>query len=76
MDINSMGKAKICVIGAGVIGLPTAMNILESLPNVEVTVTAEKFSPHTTSDGAAGYWMPHALSNTSGHQQMYLQGLY
>ncbi len=51
---------QIAVVGAGVIGLSTAYNILTELPNAEVTVIAEKFSPNTTSDVAAGIWAPHA----------------
>nr|XP_006820597.1 PREDICTED: D-aspartate oxidase-like [Saccoglossus kowalevskii] len=49
---------QICVIGAGVIGLSTAVNIIETIPDVEVTVIAERFSPNTTSDVAAGIWLP------------------
>lgn len=42
------------VVGAGVVGFSTAVCIAESLPHCSVTVLAEKFSPDTTSDGAAG----------------------
>ncbi len=51
---------RIVVVGAGVIGLSTAYNILTELLDTEVTVIAEKFSPNTTSDVAAGIWIPHA----------------
>ncbi|XP_070555453.1 D-aspartate oxidase-like [Ptychodera flava] len=59
----------IAVIGAGVIGLASAVNILEEIPNVTVTVLADKFSPNTTSDGAAGFWEPHAAADTPEHLQ-------
>lgn len=49
-----MKRAKVAVVGAGVIGFSTAVCVAESLPNCFVTLIAEKFSPDTTSDGAAG----------------------
>ncbi|MED6261328.1 hypothetical protein ATANTOWER_003674 [Ataeniobius toweri] len=42
------------VVGAGVVGLSTAVCIAENLPLCSVTILSEKFSPNTTSDGAAG----------------------
>lgn len=52
-------EVEIAVLGAGVMGLSTAVNIIESdLPGVQVTVISEQFSPHTTSDGAAGRFGP------------------
>jgi D-amino-acid oxidase len=47
---------KIIVIGGGVVGLTTAICLLES--NHTVTIYAEKFSPHTTSNVAAAFWYP------------------
>ncbi|XP_072313082.1 D-aspartate oxidase [Eucyclogobius newberryi] len=49
-----MRRPKVVVVGAGVVGFSSAVCIAESLPGVSVTVVAEKFSPDTTSDGAAG----------------------
>lgn len=49
-----MKSARVVVVGAGVVGLSTAVCIAETLPLCSVTVVAEKFSPDTTSDGAAG----------------------
>lgn len=49
-----MKTVKVVVVGAGVIGLSTAVCIAEALPFCSVTLVAEKFSPDTTSDGAAG----------------------
>lgn len=45
---------RVAVVGAGVVGFSTAVCIAEALPSCSVTLLAEKFSPHTTSDGAAG----------------------
>ena len=57
-------KKRIAVIGAGIIGLSTAYNILDTIPNVEVTVFYETLSPNTTSDVAAGLWLPHKWGQT------------
>ena len=48
--------AKAAVLGAGVMGL-TAATLLADL-NIAVTIYAEKFTPHTTSDVAGGQWSP------------------
>uniref|UniRef100_A0A3B5L347 D-aspartate oxidase n=1 Tax=Xiphophorus couchianus TaxID=32473 RepID=A0A3B5L347_9TELE len=49
-----MTGVRVVVVGAGVVGLSTAVCIAESLPLCSVTLLAETFSPDTTSDGAAG----------------------
>ena len=66
---NMTQPRRIAVIGGGVIGLTTAVNIMESISHVHVTVVADRLSPHTTSDVAAGLWLPHALSDTPVHLQ-------
>lgn len=53
-----MKNIRVAVVGAGVVGLSTAVCIAEALPFCSVTVLAEKFSPDTTSDGAAGVLLP------------------
>ncbi|KAK3089968.1 hypothetical protein FSP39_008105 [Pinctada imbricata] len=55
-------KPKICVIGAGVIGVTSAFCIQEQVPGTEVTIIADTFSPSTTSDGSAGFWLPFLVS--------------
>ncbi|XP_013382964.1 D-aspartate oxidase [Lingula anatina] len=50
--------ANIAVIGAGVVGLSTAINIIESVPDARVTIYADRWSPDTLSDGAAGCFGP------------------
>lgn len=56
-----MNKVKVAVIGAGVVGMSTAVCIAEALPFCSVTVLAEKFSPDTTSDIAAGILLPREI---------------
>ena len=60
---NRMTKLKVCVIGGGVIGLSTAVNIADNMSNVDVDIIAEKFSPDTTSDIAGGWWEPHDVKD-------------
>ncbi|KAJ8399413.1 hypothetical protein AAFF_G00411250 [Aldrovandia affinis] len=52
-----MQRVRVVVVGAGVIGLSTAVCIAEALPQCSVTVLADRFSPDTTSDVAAGIIM-------------------
>lgn len=52
---------RVCVIGAGIAGLTSAFCLQNSIPNVDVTIVAEKVSPHTTSDGSGGKWEPHLV---------------
>ena len=47
---------KIKIIGAGIIGLTTAIHLAES--GHEITLISEYFSPHTTSNKAAAIWFP------------------
>lgn len=49
-----MKTVRVVVVGAGVVGFSTAVCIAEALPGCSVTLLADRFSPHTTSDGAAG----------------------
>lgn len=49
-----MKAVRVVVVGAGVVGLSTAVCVAETLPSCSVTLLAEKFSPDNTSDGAAG----------------------
>ncbi|KAL4234754.1 hypothetical protein ACF0H5_006396 [Mactra antiquata] len=51
-------KYDIVVLGAGVIGLSTAINIQTCLPNRHVVIIADKFTTETTSNGAAGIFRP------------------
>ncbi|XP_063769333.1 D-amino-acid oxidase isoform X2 [Pseudophryne corroboree] len=57
----------VAVIGAGVIGLSTALCIHQQYQNsvrpLRIEVYADKFTPLTTSDGAAGLWQPYLYDN-------------
>ncbi|XP_038056762.1 D-aspartate oxidase-like isoform X1 [Patiria miniata] len=55
---------RVGVVGAGVIGLSTAYNIKDRIPDAEVTIVADRFSPNTTGDGTGGLWMPYMLGST------------
>ena len=57
-------SSSICVVGAGVIGLSTALRLRQELPHASVTIIAEHFLADTTSDGAAGLWEPYKLEDT------------
>ncbi|KAJ8303137.1 hypothetical protein KUTeg_019533 [Tegillarca granosa] len=50
--------ADIAVLGAGVVGLSTALNIQKLLPNVKVRIIADQFYRETTSYGAGGIFLP------------------
>uniref|UniRef100_A0A8B9NW54 D-amino acid oxidase n=1 Tax=Apteryx owenii TaxID=8824 RepID=A0A8B9NW54_APTOW len=58
---------RVAVIGAGVMGLSTALCIHEQyhalVPALELAVYADRYTPHTTSDGAAGLWQPYLHDN-------------
>ena len=55
---------RVTVIGAGIIGLPTAYCIQTAFPHARVTVVADKFSPNTTGDVAVGIWTPYSVKDT------------
>ncbi len=58
-----MGDLKgkeVCVLGAGIVGLTTAVVAAER--GAIVRVLAERISPFTTSDTAAAVWFPYAVS--------------
>ncbi|XP_054707674.1 D-amino-acid oxidase-like [Uloborus diversus] len=58
-------STRIAVIGGGIIGLSSAVRIIETTPGVKVTVIAEKLTPETTGDGSAGFWYPYLLGEVS-----------
>lgn len=55
---------KIAVVGAGIIGLSSAICIQRGCPGAEITLITEKLSPFITSDIAAGVWLPYLLGDT------------
>ncbi|TSO25156.1 D-aspartate oxidase [Bagarius yarrelli] len=66
-----MKKVKVAVVGAGVVGLSTAVCISEALPFCTITVLAEKFSPDTTSDIAAGILLPKEIPDSKSNVSRY-----
>lgn len=57
---------KIAVIGAGVNGLSSAVQIIEYFQRdqVQVTLISEKVTPNTTGDVSAGLWGPYLIGDT------------
>ncbi|XP_033750236.1 D-aspartate oxidase-like isoform X4 [Pecten maximus] len=63
-------ESHVVILGAGVVGLSTAINVQSILPNARVTIIAEKFDQETTSDGAAGIFRPNLeLTPSKSSQQ-------
>lgn len=57
---------KIAVVGAGVIGLTTAVTVQEKLGSAAaVTIFTENVSPNTTGDVSAGLWTPYLMQDTN-----------
>ena len=57
---------RIAVIGAGVVGLSVAYELIRELgeDNVDVTVIAESFMDQTTTYGSGGLWEPYQIAGT------------
>nr|CAD7444118.1 unnamed protein product [Timema bartmani] len=53
-----MGSMQIGILGAGVVGLNTALELQRQFPTARLTIIADKFNGETTSDGAAGIFRP------------------
>ncbi|XP_045400133.1 D-aspartate oxidase isoform X1 [Lemur catta] len=64
-----MDAARVAVVGAGLMGLSTAVCVSRLAPPCSVTVISDKFTPDTTSDVAAGMLIPHAYPDTPIHKQ-------
>lgn len=45
---------RICVLGAGAVGLSTAVQLQERFPKLVITLIADKFNSDTLSSGAGG----------------------
>lgn len=69
---------RVAVIGAGVIGLSTAQSIYEqyhsTVSPLTIEVYADRFTPLTTSDGAAGFWQPY-LYDKGNVQETWVQSV-
>lgn len=63
-----MTRKKVCVIGAGIIGVSSALRILERNEHASaVTLISDTFSPDTTADGSAGILFPRHIGDTPRH---------
>ena len=51
-------QRRIAVVGAGAVGLSTAVQIQQMHPSASLTLIADKFTTETTSSGAAGIFRP------------------
>ncbi|GFN92220.1 D-aspartate oxidase-like [Plakobranchus ocellatus] len=51
---------KIAVIGAGIIGLSSAVAVQNRLQDASVTIIADRLTRHTTSHGSGGLFVPEA----------------
>lgn len=56
---------RVGVIGAGAVGLSSAVNVQKLIPHAKVTIVADKFGKETTSNGAGGIFRPY-LSHFAG----------
>jgi D-amino-acid oxidase len=66
-NIYAQKERTVAVLGAGVIGLATAYDLLEK--GYDVTIYAHEFSPHLTSNVAAGIWSPPAMRDTDSEER-------
>ncbi|GMS84736.1 hypothetical protein PENTCL1PPCAC_6911 [Pristionchus entomophagus] len=53
--------SNIVVIGAGIVGISSALAVQRKYPHAKVTIVADQFSPNLTSDVAAGFWWPYLV---------------
>lgn len=51
-------RKKVAVVGAGVVGVNSALELQRRYPTFDVTLIADKFNGETLSDGAAGLFRP------------------
>ena len=68
---RSIMTGKVCVVGAGAVGLCTAWQVTEQMKNVSVIVYADKFTNETTSYGAAGIFQPQLHMTKSSIGDLY-----
>eukprot|EP00730_Choanoeca_flexa_P015794 TRINITY_DN7331_c0_g1_i4.p1 TRINITY_DN7331_c0_g1~~TRINITY_DN7331_c0_g1_i4.p1 ORF type:complete len:341 (+),score=35.72 TRINITY_DN7331_c0_g1_i4:192-1214(+) len=61
---------KVAVIGAGIMGLSTALELQKQRSDVEVTIVADRFTPDTVSDGAGALLRPIFLQDTKEADQV------
>jgi D-amino-acid oxidase len=61
--------SKICVIGAGVVGLSCASKLYDEFRDtIQLTVMADSFLDETTSFHCGGLWEPYQIAGTEDHK--------
>ena len=68
--MSNPARPKVGILGAGIIGLTSAIRIKEKFPDAKIVVYANNFSPNTTSDVSAGYWEPYCLSSNAQQEKI------
>ncbi|MEL7432136.1 MAG: FAD-dependent oxidoreductase [Chlamydiota bacterium] len=66
-DPSLLHANRIAVLGAGVIGLSTAYELLKL--GYDVTIYSKEFSPNLTSDVAIGIWSPPSLNSIQSSEK-------
>ncbi len=70
---STRGKPRVAVIGAGVIGLSVGLCLSETYKHqIDVSVMADRFSPHTTSDRAGGLILPYFAGSAKADDKVKL----
>lgn len=59
---------KIGVIGAGIVGLTTALELQNQFPNATITIVADKFGDETSSYSIPGLFKPTTSFNGPNEQ--------
>lgn len=60
---------KIGILGAGIIGVHTALQVQREFPNADIRVISEGFGNETLSSGAAGIFRP-GTSFSAGDERL------
>ena len=80
---NAMTKS-VAVLGAGIVGLSTAVRLQSERPELRITLVADSFGEDTASHGAAGILLPHldmypniptVTLRWGGHHEGYIEGV-
>ncbi|KAI8518462.1 translation initiation factor [Branchiostoma belcheri] len=68
---------KVAVVGAGIVGMTSALHVMEQCASahwqLDLTVISEKFCPENTSYGAGGLWKPPSQEHMSDAELKRLQ---
>ena len=70
LNDQKISSKTVAVLGAGVVGLATAYDLLEK--GYEVHIYSEKWNPNLTSNVAAGSWNPYSLPSDISHEKKQL----